>query len=142
MRLRIRRLEDVVRHRFIADLLVDEHRGVTIQDRRGGAMEQIRMLWLSFERLQSIAELSQVEHLRHAEVQIAARLLPVKGVEQWRERGIAAAHGKSRRRRQMDVRVHETRRQELAAAIQPRSACRRLDGLRADLCNTIVVNEY
>jgi hypothetical protein len=75
MRARIRRFVDPLLVELVADVLVDEHEWIAVDDGRHAAAVNVGMLRLRGELGDALGLVCGVEHLRHAEIEIAARLL-------------------------------------------------------------------
>ena len=121
---RVRRLEDVVVEDRVADRLVDEHQRIAVDDGRRAAAVDVRMLRLRRELGDALGQVAGIEHLRHAEIEIAARLLREELLLQVRESRDRRAEWQADGVGDVHVRVGESRRQELARAIQPARARR------------------
>ncbi len=87
----VRGLVDVVRKDLVANVLVYEHQGITVDDGGGAAPKDVRVLLLGGEPGNLLGDVGRVEHLRHAEVQITARLLRKELRLKGRHRGIVMA---------------------------------------------------
>ena len=79
------------------------------------------------------SEAREIEHLRHAEVKIAARLLPRIRVGERRDRLVFAPRRQTGGDADVHMRIHEPRRQVPGAPVDTSLLCTFADG---DLCET------
>ena len=85
-------LEDIVRNQLVANRLVDHHRGVAVEHDGGATPQQVRMHGLGLEGCDLLrSKACEIQHLRHAEVKIAARLLTQIRLGERCDRGVLAS---------------------------------------------------
>jgi hypothetical protein len=138
---RVLRLEDVVVEDLVARGLVHEHQWIAIHHRRDAAAPGIRMPRLRGELREALRHVDQVHHLGDAEVQVAPRLLREELLLHRRDGRIARTEGQADGIGHVHVAVHQSRGQELAAAIEL-ARVRRRDGAVADGGDASVAHQH
>ena len=105
-------------------------------------MKQVGPHRLALESLEPVAERHEIEHLRDAEVQIAARLLAEVRLAQRDELGLVAQRRNAGGVADVHMRVHQPRREELAAPVDLLRVRLGGDALLADAHDAPVANQH
>ncbi len=142
MLLRVRGLVHVVLENLVTHGLRNEDERITVDHRNCATVKQVRPHRLAFESLQAGRERGETEHLRDAEIQIAAWLLAEVLVAQWLERRIVARRWDAGGIADVHMRVHDARRQELAAAVDLARICLGRDALLTDADDAPIANQH